>query len=118
MQEREQVYTANAPPSQFLLSTQRGEHGIYIRNVVEPSVDYQFAKDGTISVVYRNNIYRNLKHLFEDSMENTINPKLTYWFDIRNGIALEYILTFGEFERSPDLVSNGAGLAILTVLIP
>jgi hypothetical protein len=105
---REQLYTANAPPNQFLLSTQRGEHGIYFRNVFEPSVDYQFAKDGTISLLYRDNIYHNESHLFEHSMENTINPKLTYWFDIRNGIALEYILTSGQFERSPDLLSNGA----------
>jgi len=105
---REQVFTANALPNQFLLSTERGQHAIYIRNVVEPSIEYQFAKEGLISVLYRNNIYRNENRLFEDSMENTINPKLTYWFDIKNGIDLEYILTFGQFERSPDLVGNGA----------
>jgi hypothetical protein len=99
---REQAYTANAPADQFLLSTQRGVHAIYIRNVVEPSVDYQFAKDGTISVLYRNNIYNNQNPLYEDSQENTINPKLTYWFDVNNGIALDYSLTFGTYERSPD----------------
>ncbi len=105
---REQLYTANALPNQFLLSTQIGDQGIFIRNVFEPSVDYGFTKDGIISVLYRNNIYHNFSHLYEDSMENTINPKLTYWFDIRNGIALEYTLTFGQFERSPDLLTNGA----------
>lgn len=105
---REPVYTANAPSDQFLLSTERGQHAIYIRNVVEPSVDYQFAKDGTISVLYRNNIYHNQNPLFENSQENSINPRLTYWFDIRNGISLEYSLTSGNFERSPDLVGNGA----------
>jgi len=104
---REQEYAVSAQPNQFLLSTQRGVHAVYVRNVVEPSVDYQFAQDGTISLLYRNNIYRNEKSsLFEDSMENTISPRLTYWFDIRNGIVLEHLLTFGEFERSPDFVSN------------
>jgi len=104
---REQVYTANALPNQYLLSTQRGTHAIYIRNVVEPSVEYQFAKDGLISVLYRNNIYRNKNPLYEDSMENTINPKLTYWFDIRNGVELDYSLTLGNFERSPDFLGHG-----------
>jgi hypothetical protein len=40
-------------------------------------------------------------------MENTINPKLTYWFDIRNGIALDYFITFGNYERSPDQLGQG-----------
>jgi hypothetical protein len=104
---REQVYTANAQPNQFLLSSERGQHAIYIRNVVEPSVEYQFAKDGTISVLYRNNIYRNQNPQFEDSMENTINPRLTYWFNIRNGVSLDYFLTLGNYQRSPDQLGQG-----------
>jgi hypothetical protein len=103
----EQVYSANASPGQFLLSTERGQHAIYIRNVVEPSVDYQFAKDGTISVLYRNNIYRNQNPLYENSMENTINPKLTYQFDIKNGVSLDYYLTSGTYQRSPDQLAQG-----------
>jgi hypothetical protein len=41
-------------------------------------------------------------------MENTISPLLNYWFDIRNGITLEYRLTFGDFETSSDLVGHEA----------
>jgi hypothetical protein len=104
---REQAYSANAQPDQFLLSTERGQHAIYIRNVVEPSVEYQFAKDGTISVLYRNNVYRNENPQFEDSMENTINPRLTYWFNIRNGVSLDYFLTLGNYQRSPDQLGQG-----------
>jgi hypothetical protein len=103
---REQVYTANALPNQYLLSTER-THAIYIRNVVEPSVEYQFAKEGLISVLYRNNIYRNQNRLYEDSMENTINPKLTYQFDIKNGVSLDYYLTSGTYQRSPDQLAQG-----------
>jgi hypothetical protein len=36
-------------------------------------------------------------------MENYINPRLTFWFDIRNGITLDYAYTLGDFERSSDL---------------
>ena len=35
-------------------------------------------------------------------------PRLTYWFDIRHGIYLEYGLTLGDFEDSPDLVGHMA----------
>ena len=41
-------------------------------------------------------------------MENYINPRLTYWFNIRNGVSFEYGLTLGNFQRSPDLVGHMA----------
>jgi hypothetical protein len=39
-------------------------------------------------------------------MENYINPRLTYWFNIHNGVSLEYGLTLGDFERSSDLTGH------------
>jgi len=103
---KEQLYNANALPNQNLLSTARGQKAIYIRNVVEPSIDYQFGKENLFSVLYRNNIYNNQNPRFEDSMENTINPKLTYWFDIHNGISLDYYFTYNTYQRSPDQLIN------------
>ena len=105
---REQLYTAGASPDQFLLSTQRGVHAIYLRNVAEPAMEYRFGREDLLSVLYRNNTYHNQNTLFEDSQENTIDPRLDYWFDIRNGVTLEYILTFGHFQTSPNFVDNGA----------
>jgi hypothetical protein len=105
---KEQAYSGNAQPDQFLLSTVRGQKAIYIRNVVEPSLDYQFGRENHFSVLYRNNIYRNQNPRFEDSMENTINPKLTYWFDIHNGISLDYYLTHDTYQHSPDQLINAA----------
>jgi uncharacterized protein (PEP-CTERM system associated) len=40
-------------------------------------------------------------------MENTINPKLTYWFDIHNGVSLDYYFTYNTYQRSPDQFING-----------
>lgn len=104
---REREYSATALEQQYLLSTMR-ERAIYLRNVVEPSIEYQFGKEDRISINYRNNFYRNQSPRFQDSREDFINPKLTYWFDIRNGVSLEYGLTFGDFERSPDLLGHMA----------
>jgi hypothetical protein len=98
---RERAYNAEALPEQFLLGTQR-ERSIYIRNAVEPSVAYQFGKEDRFELNYRNMIYQNQSSLSEDSQENYINPRLTYWFNIRNGIILEYGFTHGDFEKSPD----------------
>jgi hypothetical protein len=100
--------TAATQPDQYLLSTQRGVHAIYLRNVVEPSIAYRFGSENLASLLYRNNIYRNKNPLFEDSTEHTINPLLNYWFDVRNGITLEYLHTFGYFEVSDDLVGQEA----------
>jgi hypothetical protein len=80
----------------------------WIRNVFEPSVEYRFGRENTLGINYRNNIYEIKSQQFGDSQENYINPKLNYWFDIRNGISLEYGLTLGDFEQSPDLVGHMA----------
>lgn len=82
----------------------------YWRNVVEPAVDWQFARESTIGLYYRNNILRNDdNNVYEDSTEHYISPRLTYWFDQRNGIVLEYGYTIGEFDlASPDFTGHRA----------
>ena len=102
----EQNYSSSALPGQVLLGSQRGTP-IYFRNVAQPSVEYQFGKEDVISVSYLNNVYRNTENsLFEDSTENSIDAKVTYWFNIRHGVSLEYALDLGDFQRSPDMTSN------------
>jgi hypothetical protein len=99
-------YIGDTQPGQYLLSTERGVHAIYLRNVVEPSVQYRFGRENLVSLLYRNNIYRNQNPRFEDSMENTLNPRLAYWFDIRNGVALDYRLSLYTYQVSPDQLVN------------
>jgi len=100
-------YIGDTLPDQYLSSTIRGVQAIYVRNVVEPSLEYRFGRENLASLRYRNNIYRNQDDtLYEDSTENTINPLVNYWFDINNGITVEYILTFGQFQRSPNLIGH------------
>ncbi len=102
----EQNFAATALPNQVFVGSQRGR-SIYIRNVAQPSLEYRFGKEDIVSINYMSNVYRNDNNtLFEDSTENYINPKLTYWFDIKNGISLEYGLDLGDFQRSPDMTGN------------
>lgn len=81
---------------------------VYVRNVFEPSLQYQFGKYNLFSINYRNNIYNIQSRRAKDSVENSINPKISYWFDIRNGISFEYTYTHGDFEHSPDLDGHSA----------
>lgn len=101
----ERDYAPTALPNQFLLGNQTGR-AVYIRNVAEPSVGYQFGREDRIDLYYRNNTYQNRNPNFENSQENYINPRFTYWFNIRNGITLEYALTQGQFERSADFLGH------------
>jgi hypothetical protein len=100
-------FIGNTQPDQYLLSTISGVQAIYFRNVVEPSLEYRFGRENLLSILYRNNIYRNQSRLYEDSMENTLNPRLTYWFDINNGVSLDYYLTLNTYQVSPDQLVNG-----------
>jgi hypothetical protein len=104
---REGEYSTTAIPGEYLPS-RTGKREPYIRNVFEPSVQYQFGKEDVIAFNYRNNVYNIQGRTSEDSMENYFNPRLTYWFDIRNGVSLEYGLTLGNFRGSPDLVGHMA----------
>ncbi len=99
-------YIGSTQPDQYLLSTVRGVHAIYLRNVIEPSMEYRFGRENLISLLYRNDTYRNRNPQFEDSMENALNPRLVYWFNIRNGVSLDYRVSLNTYKRSPDQLVN------------
>ena len=102
---REPDYSSTALPGQDLLS-RTNRRAIYYRNVFMPTLEYRFGRDNLVTVNYRNNVYEINSRIYEDSVENYINPRLTYWFNIRNGVSFEYSLTLGDFQRSPDLVGH------------
>ena len=102
---READYSPTAIDGQYLPS-RTIKRVPYIRNVFEPSLQYQFGKENLVALNYRNNVYNIQSRTSQDSMENFVNPRIAYWFDIRNGVSFEYGLTLGNFQRSPDLVGH------------
>ena len=104
---REREYTVGAPGDQFLIGVQR-ERAVYSRNVLEPTVEYRFGREDIITFYYRNNIYQSESSSSQNSQENFFSPSFSYWFNIRNGITLEYGVTRGDFEGSPDLWGHNA----------
>ena len=102
---RQQLYGAGE--TGYFLTSFAGRQR-YWRNVLEPSADWRYGKDSTVGLYYRNHILRNDSSAYEDSTENYISPRLTHWFDPRNGIVLQYGYTDGEFQRSPDFTGHRA----------
>ncbi len=99
---REREYFTTEADNKYVLATQT-ERAVYWRNVVAPTVEYQFGPESRVGVNYRNNVYQTESKISRNSMENYINPFFSYWFDKQNGISLEYGYTIGDFEASPDL---------------
>ena len=99
---REQEYFTQTESNKYVLSTST-QRPVYWRNVLAPTIEYQFGAESRIGLNYRHNTYQIEGETSQNSMENYINPFITYWFDKRNGVYLDYAYTNGDFEASPDL---------------
>ena len=99
---RESEYFTTTADNKYVLATQT-QRAVYLRNVVEPTVEYQFGPESRIGVKYRNNLYHSVDIQNNDSIENYVSPFLTFWFNHQHGISLNYEYTNGDFEADPDL---------------
>ena len=96
----------------YVLSTQT-QRSVYWRNVLAPTLEYQYSRESTVGLNYRNNLYRNQDPAIQSSREDYVNPFISHWFDSRNNVRLEYGFTKGAFDISPDLTGH-MGLARYT----
>jgi hypothetical protein len=102
---REYEFFTTTEENKFVLSTQT-QRAVYWRNVVAPTIEYQFGREDRVGLNYRNNIYRTDNPGSENSQENYINPFIDYWFDQNNGFHIEYGYDIGNFEKSPDMTGH------------
>jgi hypothetical protein len=84
------------------------QRAVYIRNVLEPSVEYQFGKENRFAMTYRNNLYRTQNPLSQDSQEDMVNASYTHWVNVKHGIILDYSYSRGEFKNNPTLRTQAA----------
>ena len=111
---REREFFSTSADNRYVLSRET-ERRIYIRNVIEPVVEYQFGRESRVGVRYRNNYYHDKDThaggmvIDNDSVENTVNPFLTFWFTQRQGVSLDYSYTNGHFRAQPDLNGHRVG---------
>lgn len=101
----EQYITIQPQPGVYYPGTQR-ERFTYERNIVEPSLTYQFGREDRFELLYRNNYYNTANPTGEDSLGHNVTPRLTYWFNIRHGIILEYAFQTVDYDFQPDLTGH------------
>ena len=101
----EEYVAIEVQPGVYYPGTQRGRY-TYERNIVEPSLTYQFGKEDRLELIYRNNYYETENPVGEDSLGHTAIPRLTYWFNIHNGVILEYTYLNVDYDFQPDLTGN------------
>lgn len=92
-------------PGQYYLST-AASRNTYIRNIAEPQIQYRFGPDNHLGLLYRNNYFNVDDRDDSDGTEHAINPRLLYWFDIRNGVLIDYSYTRTEMKESSDWTGN------------
>jgi hypothetical protein len=101
----ERVVTAGGPPGVYYSGTQRGRF-TYERNILEPSLTYQFGREDRLELIYRNNYYDTKDPLGDDSLGHNATPRLTYWFNVHHGIILEYMFQSVDYQLRPDLIGQ------------
>ena len=114
---REREFFSTAEENRYLLATET-QRAVYMRNVVEPTVEYQFGPESRVGVRYRNNYYRAEDLEDMDSIENYINPFLTIWLNKQHGFQFDYGYTNGHFEASPDLKGHRVSGAYMLRFTP
>ena len=101
----EYVVAVSPQPGVIYPGTQRGRFE-YDRNIFQPSLTYQFGREDQLELIYRNNYYETQNPVGDDSRGDNVTPRLTYWFDIRHGIVLEYMFQAVQYDLQPDLVGH------------
>lgn len=100
-------YDPLGPVDQYFLSTSM-ERNPHLRNIAEPQIEYRFGQEDYFGLLFRNMYYNNDDPAISDGMENTINPRLMYWFNIHNGFLLDYSYTWADLNDSPNWTGHDA----------
>ena len=114
---REREFFTTTADNKFVLATET-QRGVYWRNVVSPTVEYQFGPESRVGVTYRNNVYQTAAIGSENSMENYVSPFITVWLNRQNGISMGYEYTNGHFETSPDFNSHKVNASYMLRFTP
>jgi hypothetical protein len=102
---REREYFTTDADNKYALATVV-DGNTYTRNVLAPTIEYQFGPENKLGVNYRNNVYRTQSVVAQDSQEDFISPFFNYWFNKQNGISLDYGYTAGRFQTTPNMIAH------------
>ncbi|MCK4487022.1 MAG: outer membrane beta-barrel protein [Desulfobacterales bacterium] len=87
--------------SEYVTSERRSRERYY-RNTAGGRINYHFGEGDFFYAGFHHILLENDDPSLEDSQQYRPMAGFTYWFDIRNGVSLDYSYTRGEFDVSED----------------
>jgi hypothetical protein len=78
----------------------------YLRNIVSPSLIYQFGREDLIELNFTDNYYHSQNPGVGTILLDSVTPRFTYWFTINHGIVLEYTYMTGRYDFQPDFTGH------------
>ena len=88
----------------------------YQRNTANASLSYQFGPENALTIGYMHSLLENEDVTIDDGTIQNPFAAINYWFDVRNGLELNYELTEANFSRDDgseagdDYKGHSAGL--------
>ena len=105
------------PPGIYYPSVSQNGY-TYLRNIVSPSLAYQFGREDLIELNYTDNYYHSQNPTVGTIHLDSVTPRFTYWFNINHGVLLDYTFMKGLYDFSRTLPATAPGPAIPIVSIP
>jgi opacity protein-like surface antigen len=84
----------------------RTTRNTYQRNTGSASLRYQFGPEDTIALGYRNNLLENEDPTLDDGTIQIPFCSISYWFNVKNGLELNYEFTKAIFWRDDDSLAG------------
>lgn len=79
---------------------------VYTQNIFEPSLTYQFGPEDRFEFIFQETDFFDPDPTIGNFHLDTFTPRLTYWFNIHNGIILEYRFLNANYQLSPDSIDQ------------
>jgi len=102
----------------------RSNRNTYQRNTGRATLQYTFGEENALSLGYGHSMLENEDITLDDGTTRNPFANMTYWFNVKNGIELDYQYTKADFTRDDnnaagdDYTGNAAGIRYLYRFTP
>jgi len=84
----------------------RNTRNSYQRNTALISLRYLFGPENSLTVDYRHSALENKDKTLDDGRTQAPSARMIYWFDVKNGVELNYGFTKADFWRDDNSIAG------------
>lgn len=91
----------------------------YHRGTLNTNISYQFGPENLFTLGYNFGVLENEDNSLDDRQFNNPYANLTYWFNLKNGLEIDYNYTYVEYDSDDEIIApenyyiNSAGARYL-----